>query len=123
MKRAFAILSLFAIVSANLYQITLIGIYNIEKEYITKVFCVNKDKPELKCNGKCHLAKSLAAAEKEKTEKETAPSLLVFAPFFISGIDSNYPNIGQQTKTYIVKKEKKLIDKYHFYILDPPKIV
>ncbi|MCB9226052.1 MAG: hypothetical protein R2836_07695 [Chitinophagales bacterium] len=123
MKRALSIFFLSLFISANFYNVVVYIIYNANKSYITEVFCVNKDKPELKCNGKCHLAKSLAAAEKEKTEKETTPSLLVFAPFLISGVDSNYPNIEQQTKTYIVKKEKKLIDKYHFYILDPPKIV
>lgn len=36
-------------------------------DYISKVLCINKAKPLLKCNGKCHLMKELAkAAESEK---------------------------------------------------------
>ncbi len=41
--------------------------YVVNYEYISKVLCVNKAKPELQCNGKCHLMKELAkASENEK---------------------------------------------------------
>ena len=41
--------------------------YIVNYEYISKVLCVNKDKPKLACNGKCHLMKELAkASENEK---------------------------------------------------------
>ncbi|MFN3752927.1 hypothetical protein [Flavobacterium sp.] len=41
--------------------------YIINYDYISKVLCENKAKPELKCNGKCQLMKELAkAAEEEK---------------------------------------------------------
>jgi hypothetical protein len=40
--------------------------YAVNYEYISKVLCVNKEKPQMHCNGKCHLMKELAkAAEKE----------------------------------------------------------
>lgn len=41
--------------------------YVVNYDYIAKVLCENKAKPELKCNGKCQLMKELAkAAEEEK---------------------------------------------------------
>jgi len=41
--------------------------YIVNYEYITTKLCVNKAKPKLKCNGKCHLMKELAkASESEK---------------------------------------------------------
>ncbi len=41
--------------------------YVINYDYVSKVLCENKDKPQLKCNGKCHLMKELAKqAESEK---------------------------------------------------------
>ena len=41
--------------------------YIVNYEYITKVLCINKAKPKLECNGKCHLMKELAkASENEK---------------------------------------------------------
>lgn len=41
--------------------------YAVNYDYISKVLCVNKEKPKLQCNGKCHLAKELAkASENDK---------------------------------------------------------
>lgn len=41
--------------------------YIINYDYISKVLCENKAKPELQCNGKCQLMKELAkASEQEK---------------------------------------------------------
>ena len=41
--------------------------YVVNYNYISTVLCENKDKPELKCCGKCHLKKELAnASEGEK---------------------------------------------------------
>ncbi len=36
--------------------------YVVNYEYISKVLCINKDKPKMQCNGKCHLMKELAKA-------------------------------------------------------------
>ena len=45
--------------------------YAMNYDYVVNVLCVNKAKPELKCNGKCHLMKALAkAAENEKPISE-----------------------------------------------------
>jgi hypothetical protein len=41
--------------------------YIVNYEYISKVLCVNKEKPKMQCNGKCHLMKELAkSSENEK---------------------------------------------------------
>ena len=40
--------------------------FKINQEFITKVFCTNKEKPELKCNGKCHLKKEIKNTEEKK---------------------------------------------------------
>ena len=40
--------------------------YAWNKEYIAKYLCINKDKPELQCNGKCHLKKELSEQRKEE---------------------------------------------------------
>lgn len=42
--------------------------YIINYDYIANELCVNKAKPQMHCNGKCHLMKELAkAAEEGKT--------------------------------------------------------
>ncbi|MGG7037026.1 MAG: hypothetical protein ACI7YS_17800 [Flavobacterium sp.] len=41
--------------------------YALNYDYIANVLCENKEKKEMKCNGKCHLMKELAkASENEK---------------------------------------------------------
>lgn len=39
--------------------------YAVNNDYLSKVLCINKDKPELKCYGKRHLLKELAKASEE----------------------------------------------------------
>jgi hypothetical protein len=50
-------------------KLGVIGYYNLNIEYIIKELCENKNKPELKCNGKCFLKKKMSEAD--KTEKES----------------------------------------------------
>ena len=52
--------------------------YLMNYDYIVNVLCENKDKPALKCNGKCYLAKMLATAQK-KEQKNPFESPLVRA--------------------------------------------
>jgi len=41
--------------------------YILNYDFIVKELCENKEKPEMKCNGKCHLMKEMAKnAESEK---------------------------------------------------------
>lgn len=44
--------------------------YALNYDYVVNVLCENKAKPELGCNGKCHLMKELAKAS--DTEKPTS---------------------------------------------------
>lgn len=62
-KKILFLLALFMLLKPILPVID----YVVNYEYITKVLCINKAKPKLQCNGKCHLMKELAkASENEK---------------------------------------------------------
>lgn len=85
--------------------------YAVNYEYISKVLCVNKDKPKMQCNGKCHLMKELAkASENEKplsSDKKIASQefetlfleeikTIKFSPIYFYNkrkINSNYSNL------------------------------
>jgi hypothetical protein len=45
--------------------------YSINKEYISKVLCINKERPKMECSGKCFLSKKL---KQQETEDEQAPN-------------------------------------------------
>ncbi len=44
--------------------------YAINYDYISEVLCINKDKPELQCNGKCHLKSELAKAKDDTSNQD-----------------------------------------------------
>jgi hypothetical protein len=48
-----------------------IAYFKINRDYIAKVLCKNRQRPELKCDGKCYLAKKLKEQE-DKNDKETS---------------------------------------------------
>jgi hypothetical protein len=48
--------------------------YQLNKARITELYCVNKARPQLQCNGKCHLARQLRKAE--ATEKKAPTGAL-----------------------------------------------
>lgn len=56
--------------------------YELRKDYIIQNFCINKDKPLLKCDGKCYLAKKL----NETREKEAQSAFVSF----LFSMESNY---------------------------------
>ncbi|MFZ4930799.1 hypothetical protein [Chryseobacterium sp. Mn2064] len=43
--------------------------YAVNYDYIAKVLCINKSRPEIHCNGKCYLSKELA----KTNDSETSP--------------------------------------------------
>jgi hypothetical protein len=47
--------------------------YFIKQDYYAKVLCVNKEKPRLKCNGKCQI-KNFINDDKEESNKPAVPS-------------------------------------------------
>ena len=43
--------------------------YAVNYDYISKVLCINKDKPQIHCNGKCYVGKELAKNESQNDSK------------------------------------------------------
>lgn len=42
--------------------------YQVNTDFIIKNFCENTDKPEMHCDGKCHLTKQIDQEESQKSE-------------------------------------------------------
>jgi hypothetical protein len=59
----------------TLGQEVLVVDYQLNKARITALYCINKARPQLHCNGKCHLAKQLRKADDtEKKAPNGAPA-------------------------------------------------
>ncbi len=62
MKKVLLLLSLLVFIK----PVVPVFEYVINYDYIATVLCINKDKPEMDCNGKCHLMQEMAkTSEKE----------------------------------------------------------
>jgi len=45
--------------------------YEVNKESITQKYCENKDKPKMKCHGKCHLNKQIKEQDKQSNQDKS----------------------------------------------------
>ena len=97
LSRGLAILLLVALISSNFSRVFVYAGFAANQSYITKVLCVNKDRPWMHCNGRCYLMTKLKEAtdkEKKQEEKENLNRLQVsffqqpFSIIFVSPIVS-----------------------------------
>ena len=65
-----------------------IGYYQLNIDYIIETYCVNKSKPELQCNGKCHLAKQIST-DINTTDEDVKGINLITDAFFPVYIQKN----------------------------------
>jgi hypothetical protein len=84
--------------------------------------CENKDKPELECNGNCHLKKQLKQKEEEKPSKEKQINKKE-QQLYIQDVNFNICSVG----LHIKNKANSLLNifftsLYHYDIFHPPRI-
>lgn len=68
--RLTAILLILCSVFASLSTLFVYAGFEMNQRYIAAELCVNKDKPQLHCNGKCYLMKKLKQAEEKEQKQE-----------------------------------------------------
>jgi hypothetical protein len=64
------IVLLVCFLSPIFFKVAILTDYVIQYRYYVEVLCDNKNKPELKCNGKCHLAKQLKKLDEDPVKPE-----------------------------------------------------
>ena len=87
--------------------------YELRKEYIIQVYCVNKNRPELNCDGKCYLAEKIAEA-REQDEKQANDTFLNQV-FMVEGI-TEFPDFSLTflSKEFIVEVNNNFFYKIPF---------
>jgi hypothetical protein len=83
--------------------------YTINKEYIAKNLCINKEKTKLHCNGKCQLMKKLVQEENQNSSSNSQTGKIKMDVLFVQEVHS--PSISNLIKedtkfnaAYIVKQ-------------------
>lgn len=73
MRRVFSILLIMSLIVPAMIKMGIMAGYVLEYNKYVTVLCENRDKPEMKCNGQCHLAKELKAVNEPADAKGTTP--------------------------------------------------
>lgn len=73
---------------------------------ITELFCVNKEKPQLQCNGKCHLVTQLIKVEKNKNKSPFSNQQFAYNLDVISILIDQFYNS--------ILSEKDIKNSFHF---------
>lgn len=99
-------------------KLSIITLYELNKTYIAENICVNKNKPQLHCNGKCYLKKQLERTDNNLTQENKSTSIkadvtdivLCKKNFFLLLVTSMSQNINKtsyrnifHTTSYVVK--------------------
>jgi hypothetical protein len=103
-------------------QLVVYSSYQINKEYITSVFCINKAHPELHCDGKCFLSSKLKELEKKnQSEQENLRKSIEY------NTSITCLEIKHFVPSFTIKNEigylEKPIKDLSISIFHPPKIV
>ena len=65
--------------------------YVINQDYIAEFLCVNKEKVELQCNGKCYLMQKLSAQNEEKKQKPPKIAMEEYPIGFVTFVSVDLP--------------------------------
>lgn len=121
MKQFTSILFLLLFLSVTFQDTTYYLLFKLNQVNITEAFCVNKEKVEMKCHGKCYLKKQVKKNNENKKEEKASRERLEI-PFFIE------ESIIEPTTPLIL--DKKLAFNFnlpHFVsyenLLDPPELI
>lgn len=95
--------------------------FYINRSYIAKNLCVNKDKPMMHCNGKCYLTKKLNQQEQGDQSPASRTDKFDVQPFFVPEgflIANTFTDFHPK---YLIKDEI-IVNTFHRSIFHPPSV-
>ena len=122
MKKAAAISLLVLLIAPMLSKLFLVTNYIYQYDYYINVLCENKEKPELKCNGTCHLAKELKVVEEKESCPELPAQVKVEPALFYQEVEEVGFAILQERITYPQTFSGNYLSPYLEASLPPPRV-
>lgn len=98
--------------------------YQLNIDYIIETYCINKEKPELQCNGKCFLSKQLENTNDTQNEKTT--NIAIIEAFFPLYFEVSKP-IQIKNKVLLFKEDNWKVSSLYTslsvsVLVPPPKV-
>ncbi len=88
---------IFSFCLQALGQTLILGRFYLHRAEIERTLCENRAKPELKCHGKCHLKKQLAASPVGEEQPQSAPEIREW----ILGLPTLLPGLPEEVITMV----------------------
>lgn len=95
-------------------------IYSSKKQYFINNFCVNKSKPKLQCEGKCHFKKVYNKIGKANGSEQNSIKLSINYEFIASPIESFKSTIAQIANLDFKSKSIFYIFSFYKELIKPP---
>jgi len=70
LKRLTAWLLVFSVLTVNYSRLFVYAGFKLNQSYIAANLCVNRNKPQVRCEGKCYLAKKVKEADSRQNNAE-----------------------------------------------------
>ena len=84
MKHLLLALLLIGLMLQNFSKHLIMLEFRVNRDYIAKVLCVNRNKPQMHCDGKCHLKKQLETDD--QPQKNRSNSHDGYEVIFVNGL-------------------------------------
>jgi hypothetical protein len=94
--------------------------YFLNKSYIAKVLCINKERPQIHCNGKCYLAKQLKAEQKKDQQTPISKKSNIDLQWFDVPTTPQFTNITEDKITTHLPASAADLSSFHPAIFHPP---
>jgi hypothetical protein len=93
-NKVIAIALIFILSGQSLCKLGLITYFELHKDYIARVLCINKEEPTRKCNGHCYLKRNMEKTEgpaQTPTPRPTAKETLEIVIFLVT--ENSFPSL------------------------------
>ncbi len=103
--------------------------YVLNYQYIVENLCVNREKPQLSCNGKCHLAKELAKeVDEEKSAKDSSKKEVKHILEWVSSLPEKpmsavFDHLQTADGANFAQARKSILSGHSIIVIPPPNIL
>jgi hypothetical protein len=122
MKSFLAILLIAGVLLQSMSKLVVEISYAVNKDYIAKNLCENRDKPQMKCCGKCHLAKQLNKTENDNSKNKTTQRFVFdfYVGRFADSLSLFQAQYANQRALEAMRSQQYSFDPLHS-VFHPPK--
>jgi len=111
---------IFTTLTANFSQLFVYAGFELNQKYIVSALCVNRDKPQLHCNGKCYLMLKVKQAEEKEKSRERENQRNLFQLGVLSEKNAVQPFVVCIVRNYQPELPFRL-SQYNADIFQPPR--